>query len=115
MGVRLYNPTTGRFLTTDPVPGGNENTYNYPNDPINMLDLDGQFGFRRALGASVRFAWRHRAAIAAASTLFCSICAGVYAGYSIYRAAQQARLGAGTGAGPPGQPPERSAVVNSGA
>lgn len=22
LGVRLYDPTTGRFLSTDPVPGG---------------------------------------------------------------------------------------------
>ncbi|WP_106296680.1 RHS repeat-associated core domain-containing protein [Knoellia remsis] len=42
MGVRLYNPNTGRFLSTDPVYGGNANTYTYPNDPINAFDLDGR-------------------------------------------------------------------------
>jgi RHS repeat-associated protein len=47
MGVRLYNPTTGRFLQVDPVPGGNENAYNYPNDPINEFDLDGRWSFRK--------------------------------------------------------------------
>lgn len=41
MGARLYNPTTGRFLSMDPVRGGNDNTYTYPADPINMKDLDG--------------------------------------------------------------------------
>lgn len=41
MGARIYNPTTGRFLTTDPVPGGNSNAYTYPPDPINAQDLDG--------------------------------------------------------------------------
>ncbi|HST82477.1 MAG TPA: DNRLRE domain-containing protein [Kineosporiaceae bacterium] len=41
MGVRLYNPTTGRFLSRDPVTGGNENTYVYPNDPINSADPQG--------------------------------------------------------------------------
>jgi RHS repeat-associated protein len=42
MGVRLYNPATGRFLSVDPVPGGNANTYTCPTDPINGLDLDGR-------------------------------------------------------------------------
>jgi RHS repeat-associated protein len=41
MGVRLYNPSTGQFLSRDPLQGGNENSYNYPNDPINMVDLSG--------------------------------------------------------------------------
>jgi RHS repeat-associated protein len=42
MGVRLYNPLTGRFLQTDPVWGGNANPYVYPTDPINMTDLTGK-------------------------------------------------------------------------
>ncbi|MFI8967113.1 DNRLRE domain-containing protein, partial [Streptomyces sp. NPDC053493] len=42
MGVRLYNPTTGRFLSTDPVYGGGDNRYGYPGDPINQYDLNGQ-------------------------------------------------------------------------
>jgi RHS repeat-associated protein len=28
LGARIYNPTTGQFTSTDPVPGGNENAYN---------------------------------------------------------------------------------------
>jgi len=44
MGARLYNPTTGRFASVDPESGGNENAYNYPNDPIGMVDLDGRWG-----------------------------------------------------------------------
>lgn len=42
MGVRLYNPVTGRFLQIDPVPGGSANAYEYCTaDPINCADLDG--------------------------------------------------------------------------
>jgi RHS repeat-associated protein len=41
MGARPYNPTTGRFLSVDPIVGGNENSYTYPNDPINQTDLSG--------------------------------------------------------------------------
>ena len=43
MGVRLYNPATGRFLSTDTVTGGNSNSYVYPADPINKVDLTGKF------------------------------------------------------------------------
>jgi RHS repeat-associated protein len=43
MGQRAYNPTTGRFLQTDPVLGGSANTYDYSNaDPVNSSDLTGQ-------------------------------------------------------------------------
>jgi RHS repeat-associated protein len=43
MGVRLYDPTTGRFLQPDPVPGGSANDYDYADqDPINNRDLDGR-------------------------------------------------------------------------
>jgi len=46
MGVRLYDPTTGRFLSIDPIHGGNANAYEYCNgDPLNRYDLDGKFGF----------------------------------------------------------------------
>ena len=42
-GVRLYNPLTGRFLQTDPIPGGSANDYDYADqDPINKFDLDGR-------------------------------------------------------------------------
>ncbi|CAM3387721.1 DNRLRE domain-containing protein [Kibdelosporangium persicum] len=44
MGVRLYNPVTGRFLSVDPVYGGSANAYEYSAaDPVNKVDLDGQW------------------------------------------------------------------------
>jgi hypothetical protein len=36
------DPATGRFLQTDPVPGGSANNYDYCNgDPVNCYDLAG--------------------------------------------------------------------------
>jgi len=48
MGVRLYNPATGLFLSVDPVSGGNDNAYAYPNDPVNDFDLDGRWSWKSA-------------------------------------------------------------------
>jgi RHS repeat-associated protein len=46
MGKRLYMPSLGRFLQTDPAPGGSANAYDYANqDPLNQTDLTG-CGFR---------------------------------------------------------------------
>jgi RHS repeat-associated protein len=42
MGMRLYNPQTGRFLSADLMNGGSCNAYDYAcADPQNMEDLDG--------------------------------------------------------------------------
>ncbi|UYQ65102.1 DNRLRE domain-containing protein [Streptomyces peucetius] len=43
MGVRLYNPATGRFLSVDPVLGGSRNSYEYAAaNPVTNTDLDGR-------------------------------------------------------------------------
>ncbi|MER6723702.1 RHS repeat-associated core domain-containing protein [Streptomyces halstedii] len=46
MGVRLYNPVSGRFLSADPIYGGNANAYDYCyGEPLNCVDLDGRFAW----------------------------------------------------------------------
>jgi RHS repeat-associated protein len=82
MGDRLYNPTTGRFTSLDPEPGGNDNRYTYPLDPINMYDLDGHWGFKKWLKkhsswvhAAVKVAVDIGAGVAAAAA--CGATAGI--------------------------------------
>ncbi|MEU4492931.1 DNRLRE domain-containing protein [Streptomyces sp. NPDC023998] len=42
MGVRLYDPSLGRFLSADPVRGGSCNAYDYAcADPVNNDDVTG--------------------------------------------------------------------------
>ncbi|WP_199930822.1 RHS repeat-associated core domain-containing protein, partial [Streptomyces sp. CB02923] len=58
MGVRLYDPATGRFLSSDPVYGGSANAYEYAvGDPVNKWDLDGRFWGILARGAIVGVKW----------------------------------------------------------
>ncbi|KJK53508.1 hypothetical protein UK14_06675 [Streptomyces sp. NRRL F-4428] len=71
IGARLYNPSTGRFLSADPVYGGSANAYEYANaDPVNQQDLDGRISKSwrkkiieanacRTLGCRVNNAIRH--------------------------------------------------------
>ncbi|WUH95500.1 hypothetical protein OG900_38615 [Streptomyces sp. NBC_00433] len=44
MGVRLYDPTTGRFLSTDPLPTVGANAYDYATqNPVTRSDLTGMY------------------------------------------------------------------------
>ncbi|AXE81297.1 DNRLRE domain-containing protein [Streptomyces atratus] len=100
MGVRLYNPTTGRFLSMDPVYGGNANAYDYVHaDPLNRYDLDGKWGWfkkkwKRFKRSGVgRWVKRHRVGLAAGAAgigcglismgiagTACAVAAGMLAG-----------------------------------
>jgi RHS repeat-associated protein len=44
MGVRLYDPGTGRFQSVDSIPGGNATAYDYcAADPVNCTDISGRY------------------------------------------------------------------------
>ncbi|GAB3995629.1 RHS repeat-associated core domain-containing protein [Nocardioides marmoraquaticus] len=57
MGARLYNPVSGRFLSRDPVKGGNDNAYTYPLDPINQSDLTGKWCVAGIGTTCTRYTW----------------------------------------------------------
>ncbi|MET9347527.1 DNRLRE domain-containing protein [Streptomyces termitum] len=84
MGVRLYNPQTGRFLSADPVYGGNANAYDYVHaDPLNRYDLDGRWGwFKKKWTTFRKKSWRKwtRRAIRVTAIVAGTVSAGVICG-----------------------------------
>jgi RHS repeat-associated protein len=95
MGVRQYNPATGRFLSVDPEQGGNANSYEYCNaDPVNCFDLDGKWSWRKAWRKTKRWAWRNKWDIALTAAGFIpglGAAAWGYRAYRGYRAIRAAR------------------------
>ena len=73
MGVRAFNPVTGQFLSQDPVSGGNETAYNYPNDPINKSDLTGGVGIlvSTLIEIAIGFAFASAAESVCPSVILC--------------------------------------------
>ncbi|MFV2084036.1 RHS repeat-associated core domain-containing protein [Micromonospora sp. LOL_021] len=87
MGVRLYNTTTGRFLTVDPVYGGNANPYDYcAGDPVNCFDLDGKVAWGKWID-------RVGTGLAVAALFGCAACAVGAAAISLGRGAYRISRG----------------------
>ncbi|MEU4025252.1 DNRLRE domain-containing protein [Streptomyces anulatus] len=98
MGARLYNPSTGRFLSVDPVYGGNLNAYEYAHaDPLNRFDLDGKWSWKKAWRKTKRFVKKHKWDIALTAAGFIpgvgAVAWGVraYRAYRVVRAARTVR------------------------
>lgn len=72
MGARVYNPETNQFTSKDPVKGGNENSYTYPNDPLNKSDL---FGLMTAIEGAML-------GISLSLALGSTVVAGIFAAHS---------------------------------
>ncbi|WP_104819470.1 DNRLRE domain-containing protein [Kitasatospora sp. MMS16-BH015] len=106
MGVRLYAPSLGRFLSVDPIPGGNANAYEYcRGDGLNCYDLDGRRSFRKWAKKQIRekgSTWKHTAvnwgvtAAAATGTAACVI--SVVCGGAVFAIGAGAVFAGGLGA-----------------
>ena len=86
MGDRLYNPIRGTFTSTDPVPGGNETAYTYPNDSVNKYDLNGhRWEVGTAAGGSLGPAIVVAAAVTALEIYYSVVVRGVRIPYPSIR------------------------------
>lgn len=93
MGVRLYDPTAGRFLSVDPIRGGNANAYDYVQaDPANRYDLDGRICWSCGFKAVGRVAWKYKWDIALTAASFIPVAAPAVWAYRAYRVVKVARL-----------------------
>jgi len=94
MGVRLYNPSLGRFLSVDPVDGGSCNAYEYAcGDPVNNVDLDGKAWWKRK--KNWKRAWGFvKVGLGAAALFGCAVCGLILAAdaaFSMARAVKRRR------------------------
>lgn len=94
MGVRFYNAARGLFTSLDPVPGGNDTAYTYPNDPINQYDLDGQWGrWKKWAKKGWKWAKRNKMNIALGVAGFVPGVGGLVWAYRAYRIVRLAKAG----------------------
>ena len=96
MGARVYNNQRGLFTSTDPVYGGNENTYGYPNDPINQSDISGEWGCGGYCSKAWNWTTHHKADIAWTAAGFVPGVGGVtwaYRGYRLYKGVRAVEAG----------------------
>ena len=109
MGARVYDPYTGTFLQTDPIPGADANAYGYTDgDPVNEVDLTGQDA--AAIGAA------EGAGTLCSETLFGAfVCAAVaYAGTTALEAVAGSDSSSSSPSGPPPPPPHTGSLGDSG-
>ncbi|WP_020519736.1 RHS repeat domain-containing protein [Catelliglobosispora koreensis] len=96
MGVRLYAPSLGRFLSVDPVDGGSANAYDYCYaDPINCTDLDGKWSWKSVVSKVAVVASVAAIIPGPIGTAAALVSAGAYAATGNYK---QAAIMAGTAA-----------------
>ncbi|MBT2469921.1 RHS repeat-associated core domain-containing protein [Streptomyces sp. ISL-66] len=100
MGMRLYDPAAGRFLSVDPIRGGNANAYDYIQaDPLNQYDPDGKICWSCGFKAVGRASWKYKWDIALTAANFIPVAAPAVWAYRAYRIVKVARVARGMGGG----------------